>query len=83
MNLMLIKVKVVFIVLLAIWGCKSPKYACELPCVSNDGKELKYAFGAYYNAQGKLTFKLYVSDSIYSADAKRYFDLFKNGAIRL
>lgn len=44
-----------------------------------ESKELKYSFAAYYNAKGEKVFQLYVSDSVYTAEAKRNFKVFKDG----
>lgn len=62
--------------LLAI-SCKCSKYGCQIPCNTKDGKEVKYYLGAYYNKEGKVTYRIYVADSTYSVQSKIDFDIFK------
>lgn len=64
------------IILLSI-SCKCTKYGCQIPCNTKDGKEIRYFLGAYYNKDGKVTYKLYVQDSTYSVQSKIDFDIFK------
>lgn len=76
------QIKLLALALFALFAisCKCTKYGCQVPCNTNDGKTVRYVFGAYYNTEGKLTYKLFVSDSIYTAQAKADFEAFK-GAI--
>lgn len=68
--------------MLISFGCKTMQPVtvdkCKVPCLLGD-KQLKYTYAAYVNSKGKLTFAVYVTDSTYSADAKKYFEVLKNG----
>lgn len=44
-----------------------------------ESKELKYSFAAYYNTKNEKVFQLYISDSTYTAEAKKNFKIFKDG----
>jgi len=66
-----------FSVLFAV-SCKCTLEPYALPRYKRDG-ELKYSFASYVNGRGEKVFQLYISDSTYSAMAKRDFEVFKNG----
>lgn len=66
-----------FSVLLAV-SCKCTLEPYSVPRYRTD-KELKYSFAAYYNTKGEKVFQLYISDSIYTAEAKKNFNIFKDG----
>lgn len=66
---------------LLLTACTVIRPGCQVPCKQDD-KVLKYTFGSYYNQAGKLTFKMYVTDTAYTAEAKRYFDLFRNSVMQ-
>ena len=68
------------LVLLFAVSCKCKYSAQQVPAFSGT-KSLSYTFAGYTDKNGKKTFKLYVADTTYSADAKKYFDLFRNGVI--
>lgn len=65
--------------LLAV-GCKCRYSASQVPAFSGT-KSLSYTFAGYTDKNGKKTFKMYVADTTYSADAKKYFDIFRNAVI--
>ncbi len=66
-----------FSVLLAV-SCKCTLEPYALPKYKRDG-ELRYSFASYVNGRGEKVFQLYISDSTYSAMAKKDFEIFKNG----
>ena len=76
MSSALTKLFLAVIILLSI-SCKCTKYGCQRPCNTRDGKEIRYYFGAYYDKEGKVKYKLYVQDSTYSVKSQIDFDLFK------
>lgn len=65
---------------LGLASCKCRYSAQQVPAFSGS-KKLSYTFAGYTDKNGKKTFKLYVNDTTYSADAKKYFDVFKRGVI--
>lgn len=73
-------VMVAVVVVLGFTSCKCRYSAQQVPAFSGS-KKLSYTFAGYTDRNGKKTFKLYVNDTTYSADAKKYFDIFKNGVI--
>lgn len=70
----------VIVAALGLASCKCRYSAQQVPAFSGT-KSLSYTFAGYTDKNGKKTFKLYVADTIYNADAKKYFDLFKNSVI--
>ncbi len=70
----------VLVFALGFASCKCRYSAQQVPAFSGT-KSLSYTFAGYTDKNGKKTFKLYVADTTYSADAKKYFDLFKNSVI--
>lgn len=80
MSSVLTKLFLAAVILLSI-SCKCTQYGCQIPCNTRDGKEVKYFLGAYYNKEGKVTYKLYVQDSTYSVQSKIDFDIFKEAVM--
>lgn len=71
------------ILVVALFGfasCKCRYSASQVPAFSGT-KSLSYTFAGYTDNNGKKTFKMYVADTTYSADAKKYFDIFRNAVI--
>lgn len=59
-------------------SCKCTLEPYTVPKYKED-KQLRYSFAAYYNDKNEKIFQLYVSDSTYSAEAKKNFKIFKDG----
>ena len=76
----LAKLAALALVLLFAVSCKCKYSATQVPAFSG-AKQLSYTFAGYTDKNGKKSFKLYVTDTTYSADAKKYFDIFRNAII--
>lgn len=70
----------VIVALVGLASCKCKYSATQVPAFSG-AKQLSYTFAGYTDKNGKKSFKLYVTDTTYSADAKKYFDIFRNAII--
>ena len=68
------------VALVGLASCKCKYSAQQVPAFSGT-KSLSYTFAGYTDKNGKKSFKLYVTDTTYSADAKKYFDIFRNAII--